>query len=541
MNAPAQIFLLALYCLATCAACNTVRPHATEAELLVTRAASPQSFEVAFAEPITGVRSWAGGNPVEVYTDSKFVLSIDHIHAGWLHNDWRNLRQAEPGGLPAWRRAHFRGKELWLLTTIRSLDPADPLEVNSKLYVKATNVKFDTGSFSFVPLDAAERDVFTHDSDKSYRIRFQLFEVDGFALKRELVRVAQSPGIAGAAQDLLLTLQGTAGALAGDIVKNMFDRWREEPLAFERLLLTLGATEEFRGEILLVRKGQHPASNLDLDSSDARNLEESRYVLVDPFKESELHTDSVGPAHLSGPQAFLQHKNEVLSLAKCWGYSRSVADADDEANPPPAPGSADCKGLLDRTFLGFTVAQVPAQDPEKKKTLQEDRQKLARQESDIAALQKPPSGEKVSGDSVAKLKILAATVPADRREQIGDAVTELERLVNARERLLAGISSLEAGIATDRGELEQLLAIKPGAQADDVTGNAMDAIQALTDSIAADESTRTDKLAQLTDRNQKIFSLAGAVIAALKEQRSGLQDDAKLLSRLLDIQSRPYD
>jgi hypothetical protein len=200
-----------------------------------------------------------GSNPVFISSDSKFSIRINAVHPSWIAPPNRPLGAegvssiSQDDGLSQSIFEHIRGKELRLLTTVEALDTSDPLETNSKRYFKATNVKFDAQSYMLVPLDSSERYVFTHESDTSYRVKFQLFEVDNLGLKKALVRVSRNPGIAGVLEDIFKTATNTLGALAGDIVTEEFQRVRTEELALERLLMQSGASEEFHGTILVLR------------------------------------------------------------------------------------------------------------------------------------------------------------------------------------------------------------------------------------------------------------------------------------------------
>lgn len=212
------------------------------------------------------------GNPVYIHNNTKFSVRIDEINPGWIYRVQPSQQLESSSGHPNSRMRrpsssktkhpisqeqfdHFRGHELWLLTTISSVNVNDPLETKSKRYFKATNVKFDSQSYSILPLDSDEKYVFTHESDSSYRITFQLFKVDQFALKKELAKIGQNPGVVGTGKALFDTLKNTAGALVGDVLQSVWEEKASEGLALERFLLSIQATVEFHGELIVLREG----------------------------------------------------------------------------------------------------------------------------------------------------------------------------------------------------------------------------------------------------------------------------------------------
>lgn len=203
------------------------------------------------------------GNPIFIHNDTKFSIRIDEIGAGWLYREPPkdsfknvedfNFQKIDGDPISKAEFDHFRGRELWILTTISSLNPNDPLETKSKRYFKATNVKFDAQSYALVPLDSDERFIFTHESDMSYRIKIQLYSINNFELKKELAKIAKNPGVIGIGKALVTTLKNTVGAVAGDVIESTLNDKAGEGLALERFLLSVDAVEEFSGEALVLR------------------------------------------------------------------------------------------------------------------------------------------------------------------------------------------------------------------------------------------------------------------------------------------------
>lgn len=206
------------------------------------------------------------GNPVFIHNNTKFSIRLDEIGAGWLYRELgtaesRQAHQNENFYLPNVDRHpisrndfhHFRGRELWLLATISSLNSNDPLETKSKRYFKASNVKFDAQSYALLPLDADEKFIFTHESDMSYRVKLQLYSINNFELKKELAKISKNPGLIGVGEAILSTLKNTVGSIAGDLIESTWNDKIDEGLALERFLLSIDAIEEFNGEILVLR------------------------------------------------------------------------------------------------------------------------------------------------------------------------------------------------------------------------------------------------------------------------------------------------
>ena len=542
------------------AGCAIAERHSSNAALLTESEPKKDKYALArdtdFSAPVA-----YGSNPVYIYTDSKFVISIDRVYAGWLKPENASVsNEAESGaGFRHEVVDHFRGKELWLLTTIHSLNTKDPLEANTKLYVKATNVKYDGGSFSLVPLDSDERIVFAHDSDSSYRITFRLYEVDGLTVKRELLRLSQNPGLIGAAEDILLTLKGTFGALAGDVLKRYFDRWREEPLAFERLLLTFGAVEEFHGEILLVRDGSHPRSG-QKNTNSPENLVDHNYLLVDFFKE-HVSTEAnptiktLSPGTLITPGTFSADQERWLDPASCWKFKdNSAAKTPPEAPPEPSEVTATkdqpkiCRAILGHSLLQFTVSQIPSQDTEQKKKLESLRDDIENKQSQLDSLNPVDQGESITSaavqhytdlappkDPVLKGKITSLQTEVDKRDKSNSALTTLndeiallETQVNAQD---ATVSLLKKSLAEtpDDKTIDRTLTTATGT------------LNTFTANLSAKKVTHKGDIETLKSENEKIKSQANDIIKDLQNNQKPLDDEKVRLQRLQQIKAQPND
>lgn len=229
---------------------------------------------------------YISGNPINIGNDTRFSIVIDAISPGWLlqQSAARKILQSnessnQPSVLAP--RDHFKDKELWVLTKISSVSSADIMETQSKQYFKASNVKFETEAFSLIPLDEAEKVIFTHLSDSAYRISFEVFEIDGFEIKQEIQRAGQNPGISQILIDGFNTTKNILGATLGDYVTSRLKEAVGQPGALERLLLELGATREFSGQVM-VHRSDKPYSELYDGPYNSRN-----FFLVDWFKSGK--------------------------------------------------------------------------------------------------------------------------------------------------------------------------------------------------------------------------------------------------------------
>ena len=303
------VFILVLFSIAGCESLSN--RHATRALLLTEKPPTGEKVthqEFSLKHPKYG--KFYSGNPIFIHNNTKFSIKIDEISAGWIYKKSPDNSQSAENGygdlsLPNYDPDitshedfnHFRGIDLWLLTTISSLNPNDPLETKSKRYFKATNVKFDSQSYSFLPIDSDERYVFTHESDLSYRIKFQLYSVKGFAVKRELSKIASNPGVWGVGSAVLTTLKNTFGSIAGDVIASTWNEKVSEDLAMERFLLSAGATEELHANLVVIRRESFESrgGEIEIDKQDVANIKktsgntdiESQLI---PFKKGDKYS-----------------------------------------------------------------------------------------------------------------------------------------------------------------------------------------------------------------------------------------------------------
>ena len=251
--------LLAVLAIAL-AGSGCVNHQFTEAILFEQTGRASESFRPVGIRSPDGPGGLFSNNPIFIASNAKFSVEIDRIATSWIH---QHLSDAVPNldsavvrerGIPRAARDHVFGRELWLLVTITSLDRTDPLETNSNHYFKATSIKYDVASQSFLPLDVSERVVFTHDADGPYRITFQLYDVEDIAFKKAIGDLRDEPGLADFLASVGTTLSRTVGGLAGSAISRRWSEYADEQLGLERLLVRAGAEEEFRGSITLYRK-----------------------------------------------------------------------------------------------------------------------------------------------------------------------------------------------------------------------------------------------------------------------------------------------
>jgi hypothetical protein len=280
---------------------------------------------------ITDTSFGVSSNPVYISRDSKFSIKLDSVFTGKLANKKSVSTPNYFSKSDKNRFNNIKDKELWLLTTISSLDSSDPLETNSKRYFKSTNVKFDSFSFSFFPLDSDESYVFTHESDMSYRVVFQIYEVDGFLFKSELSKLYNSPGIAGLVKDGYETLSSTFDSVVGNAFSNWLKGKSEEKLALERLLLKAGATQEFYGQFLVLRENNffENVSSKNISFSNEK-IETINTIISQLNPESEITTDQIKAVSTNYKNPFKSNSYVLYDHYK--GYPNCAIDSGKREN-----------------------------------------------------------------------------------------------------------------------------------------------------------------------------------------------------------------
>lgn len=222
-------------------------------------------------------------NPIYVETGSIFTISLESVNPGWIHFD----KKFSPGPLDEnkWTKQetdHIRGKELWVLFTITALDRNDPLELKRKEFFHATNVKFGTESFRGIPLDISEKNVFSHEADAPYRVRYRVYEVDNFDLKRAAVDAfSEDPGLYGVGVSLFNSIRSTVSSIIGDdLTKLVKNEDEDETLLLERLLLSQGGEIELAGEFLIIRAERLTDKNSNTSSKPIDAALESHHPTI---------------------------------------------------------------------------------------------------------------------------------------------------------------------------------------------------------------------------------------------------------------------
>ena len=300
-----------------------------------------------------------GSNPVFIAKDSKFSVEINAIKPPSLYYD--SLSENVPfssvgngkkyGPLSGQNiEKNIRDRQLWLLTTVRSQNISDPLEANSKVYIKSTQVKWDSGSHLLIPLDKDEKAIFTHESDLSYKVSFQLLEVNALSVKKQLAILRNQSGIANLLQTGLNTLADLVHVSIGkDILKEKVNPILQNDTAFQRLLLSIGASVEFFGDILILRD--------DLDFIDKYPNElaiDSQFYLMDGYRLPNKKTDQgegVNRVHwkLKPENSKSNHIDSELNNGGIFSENQEQAIfLSDVKNSGDAPG-----------FISLTVSQIP--------------------------------------------------------------------------------------------------------------------------------------------------------------------------------------
>jgi len=260
MKANYYIILLPLFL----TACSSVRVHSGKAILLEQNHCESNceitNLKFDKEKPFLVVSdnlTLFGNNPIYIANGGKFSVRLKAINPGWLNRE-SQIKLGEKltfsDEYTELQEKNIGGKELWLLTTVKSLDTSDPLETNSKVYYKSSNVKLGSSAFSLVPIDSDEEIIFTHLADSSYRFEFRLYEVDNLELKREIINLKNTAGIQGLLVAATESVKKITSGIFGEWLDDLFSDYIGEPQAFERLLLKSGATLEFQGKVTLVRK-----------------------------------------------------------------------------------------------------------------------------------------------------------------------------------------------------------------------------------------------------------------------------------------------
>lgn len=342
----------------------------TEGKCLVQRSPSKTNYYPPKEGMIENKAPFYGSNPIFIAEDAKFSIEINEIKPPALtyseflakvkkgSDHTRDFMFRKYGPLSnASIEQNIRDKELWLLTTIKSQNVNDPLEANSKTYVKSTQVKWDSGSHLLVPLDKTEKIVFTHESDASYRVRFQLMEVDALSVKKELAIIRNQSGVLNFLQVGFTTLLDLLNTAVGkEYINSKIDPIISNDAAFQRFLLSIGATVEFVGEVVILREDKE-----FMTLYDEELFKQNEFYLLDGFrKNKKTQNDKAGHGLRTNTEYIWNSKNEDgkcvrkndggLLLIECNGSKKSapIINTRELEFRSYAPG-----------FINFSVSQIP--------------------------------------------------------------------------------------------------------------------------------------------------------------------------------------
>ncbi|HIJ85467.1 MAG TPA: hypothetical protein HPQ00_14850, partial [Magnetococcales bacterium] len=298
--------------------------------------------------------------------DMEFSIWLENINPGWIHagddwqqpdpeeRDWNEIRGGTSRLLREVKPAdHLRGKELWLVTRVDALGDNDPLRRKTKLYYKASQVKFNSESNRLVPLDHHEAKIFSHLGDTSYEISLRLYEVDSFQFKRTIAGIYdKTPGIVGILKTATDAVGGVVGASIGTALMGYLKPQVEDPnaLLVERILLESFASTELTGKIIVLPKDPLVRDGLANGVPDGTKPEESEYVLYDYFKSSAaLKSGSECLKEGTNPLASFGYSNRDTYLKNQECVYKSVEKITE----------ADLKSLKDTAYIQLKVIQVP--------------------------------------------------------------------------------------------------------------------------------------------------------------------------------------
>lgn len=295
------------------------------------------------------------GNVVDIGANSRFSVEIRQILPGWLHR--QNVVTAAAGAKKNVKNNHFMDKELWLLTTIQSKSPNDVMELQSKRYFKASNVKFESSAFAIMKLDQAERIVFTHLADTAYTVKFEIFEIDGFRVKQELTAASQNPGISGIVVDVAKTGVNILGATVGDYVTTRVKKVVDEPLAVERLLLKQGAVREFSGTFTINRRMR--AENPEIE----KPVTIRDFYLLDYYKSKVVSSDNKGKQldDRLPKEGDMRDRNKHATASKELFTAACIGDGVYELMKDEVSTEKRCfdKSSQQVSYIKFSVSEAP--------------------------------------------------------------------------------------------------------------------------------------------------------------------------------------
>lgn len=214
---------------------------------------------------------------------------------------------------------------------IETLSTGDVLERSKKTYFKSSNIKLQSASFLPIALDIAEKDVFAHEADSSYRITFQLYEVDGLALKRVISNAYGTPGFSDLFTGMLSHLNGGLKLLSGSLFHEALGGAADDKSVLERVLLKAGASLEFKGSVLIVRAAAASPQN-GADASAAEIKQE--YLLYDKLKSEANWNFDIRPASDRDLAYGEKAVDGWLSGGSYQAYQQALAPIFDQKSQP---------------------------------------------------------------------------------------------------------------------------------------------------------------------------------------------------------------
>jgi len=268
-------------------------------------------------------------NAVFIPSNSKFEIRLSAINPAWIHQGVKrhiDMDSTDANGLTAEEANYIDGKDLWILISVRTTDPSDPLEFSTKQIYKATVVKYNMRSFGVIPLDVNEQTPFSLEGNSSYEVEITVYQVKDIFIKRIAAEFYNNnPGLSGIVKEGWGLLGSTFKSLVGDPIIKVFKKEYGSDLAAERTLLELGAVLEFHGQFSVLRTSDEAVPNQWASQS---------YILVDRVKAG-YGTNGYTPAH--------------VEFSDPSSYRTALVGAEADVKPP-----------LDRysSFIIFSVANT---------------------------------------------------------------------------------------------------------------------------------------------------------------------------------------
>jgi nuclear transport factor 2 (NTF2) superfamily protein len=461
-------------------------------------------------------------NVVHVPRDARFTLNFEALNPGWLHAD--SVRRSA-GAYPFSRDNTLAGRDLWLLVHIRSLPPADALQIGSKHATRASVVKSNLRSFGIIPLTVDEATPFALEANTDYEIDIRLYEVNDSFQQAAFV---SRPGLTGVARTAWATTTDTFKSLVGGSVA----RAPAHDLPIERRLIDAGGTLRFDARFAIYRGDDTLAPRHAEDDSRGGVLVH-RYQLIDPDnrRASDRNTgtpyadssgylerlDSLENTETPGRQdAFLRFRIESMwsPVVQALAAVASAPAATDNVSEEQALASESLATTARETFLRFSEEEKQA--------------RLAATESLRKSDGTPSAGIEETARGLSR-KTREVTAARDAMEAAQARAKAARQAVEAAASRAAETANAEQTVALASSALDE--ARRSTAAAVRSLDEARDALRRTREAAEA-ARLRKEEWMQTESRAQLRLDSARADLAGLRRKADKNPGDPELLRRV---------